>query len=176
MWVPREIPKLELWGRALRLRTQGAGLCKGFPSWAGTAAGRAPGHPWGTDVRARCPCRAHLAVGYANAGHLPVQFVQLSLELLQLLPLGAHTLVVLTAGGRLARCGWPPVPGTLPVRPPTEAPLSPSIPHPIFHLTVSISLGSYWKEGGTRYKDCSSPIQPLAYFSLEAARLKGLSF
>lgn len=69
-----------------------------------------------------------------------------------------------------------PVPGTLPVRPPTEAPLSPPISHSIFHLTVSISLGSYWREGGTRYKDCSSPTQPLAYFSLEAARRKGLSF
>lgn len=88
-----------------------------------------------------------------------------------------------SAHARGTHCRWEvgtvwvaPCPGTLPVRPPTKAALSPSIPHPIFHLRVSISLGSYWREGGTRYKDCSSPTQPLAYFSLEAARLKGLSF
>lgn len=61
-------------------------------------------------LRACCVCWTHLAVGGANAGHLCVEFNQFSLELLQLLPLGAHALVVFAAGRRLARCSWLPVP------------------------------------------------------------------
>lgn len=105
---PKEIPKLRLWGRALRLRTWGAGLPKGFPSARTVQWAESPGHPWGRAVRTgfvRAGCGgAHLAVGCANAGHLLVEFIQLSLELLQLLPLDAHALVVLAAGGRLAQC------------------------------------------------------------------------
>lgn len=107
-------------------------------------------------LRAGCVCGTHLAVGGANAGHLLVEFNQFSLELLQLLPLGAHALVVFAAGRRLARCSWLPVPLATSRRispPPTEAPLRPPIPHPsaLFHLRVSISLGSYWRgEGGTK--------------------------
>lgn len=51
------------------------------------AAGVAPVHPWGPAVRAGHSYRSHLAVGCANAGYLLVEFIQLSLELLQLLPL-----------------------------------------------------------------------------------------
>lgn len=43
----------------------------------------------------------------------------------------------------------------------TFEPLQFPTPSAIFHLTVSISLGSYWRQGGTRYKDCSSPTHPL---------------
>lgn len=124
--------------RALRLRAEGAR----FP--AAELLDRV--------LRAGCVCGTHLAVGGANAGHLLVEFNQFSLELLQLLPLGAHALVVFAAGRRLARCSWLPVPLATFRRispPPTEAPLRPPIPHPsaLFHLRVSISLGSYWREG-----------------------------
>lgn len=47
-----------------------------------------------------------------------MEFIQLGLELLQLLPLGAHALVVLTGGGRWAPWGWLPVPLDTSQRPP----------------------------------------------------------
>lgn len=63
------------------------------------------GGPTGWHFEKTGGCRPHLAVGCANAGHFLVQFIQLGLELLQLLPLGAYALMVLAAGGRLALCG-----------------------------------------------------------------------
>lgn len=121
--TPKRNPEVGTLGKCFKAQDPESGTLQG---WAGAAEGRAPGHSWGPDMRAGCPCEAHLAVGCANARHLLVEFIQLHLELLQLLPLRAHATMVLAAGGRLARCGWLPVPRTLPVRPPTESPLSPS--------------------------------------------------
>lgn len=42
----------------------------------------------------------HLTVGCAHAGHLLVKFIQLLLQLLQLLALGVHALMVLAGLGR----------------------------------------------------------------------------
>ena len=136
--------------RALRLRAEGAWLQGGRGLHGGRSHGaRLPAAELLDPVlRAGCVCGTHLAVGGANAGHLLVEFNQFSLELLQLLPLGAHALVVFAAGRRLARCSWLPVPLATSRRispPPTEAPLRPPIPHPsaLFHLRVSICFGSY---------------------------------
>lgn len=105
-----------------------------------------------------------------------MELIQLGLQLLQLLPLGAHALVVLAAGRRLAQCGWLPVPGTLPVSPSTGAPLSPPIPHPRCHLSPYSQHLRFLLEGGTKYSAAQFPPTPLSHFRLRAARLQGPSF
>lgn len=102
---------LRLW-RALRLRAEGAWLQggRGLYNGRGHGAGLPAAELLDRVLRAGYVCGTHLAVGGANAGHLRVEFNQFSLELLQLLPLGAHALVVFAAGRRLARCRWLPVP------------------------------------------------------------------
>lgn len=57
---------------------------------------------WEPGPAARWICGVYLTIGRPKAGHLLVEFIQLLLELLQLLSLGAHTLMVLAAGRRLA--------------------------------------------------------------------------
>lgn len=99
---PRERPAVGIESQA-----PASGICRGSLGARGLRAGPPRGHP--ANEHPCCP--AHLAVGCANTGHLLVELIQLGLELLQLLPLRAHTLVVLAGEGKLAPCSWLSAPG-----------------------------------------------------------------